>query len=295
MNLTNNVNRIHGDLDGDGEGYEIHELKIPEVTRIQEIFVRKVIDTVNDLDNVIYEISNECHGNSTEWHYHMIDLIHDYERNKPRQHPVWMSFQWDGLKGPGTNRNLFQSPASAISPGRRAQQGDYAEDPPCASGTKIVIVDSDHVNPTNLERVDWAWKCFTRGLHPIFMDDPPVKGAVRHPQFTNAGAAARTRAALGNTLAIARRMDLAAMKPTNSPEECSTRYCLSNPGVEYLIYQPEKEIINLCIPAGTYRYEWVSPVTGETIEMGRRAVSGPRTRFTPPRDQSIVLYLDVVL
>jgi hypothetical protein len=34
---------------------------------IQEAYVKKVIDTVNDLDNVLYEISNESRGSSDEW------------------------------------------------------------------------------------------------------------------------------------------------------------------------------------------------------------------------------------
>jgi hypothetical protein len=51
---ANNVNEIDGDLNGDGEGYETHELRVPEITRIQEAFVRQVVDIVNDLDNVIH-------------------------------------------------------------------------------------------------------------------------------------------------------------------------------------------------------------------------------------------------
>ena len=30
------------------------------MTALQEAYVRKVIDTVNDLDNVLYEITNEA-------------------------------------------------------------------------------------------------------------------------------------------------------------------------------------------------------------------------------------------
>lgn len=296
LNRANNVNGIHGDPDGDGEGYETHELRIPEVTRIQEAFVRKVIDTVNDLDNVIYEIGNECHGGSTEWQYHMIDCIHDCERDKPKQHPVWMTFQWDGMKGRGTNENLFESPAIAISPGKAVTRGDYTKDPPLAARGKIVIVDSDHVSATNLDRADWAWKCFTRGLHPIFMDDPPIKGSAKHPRFKDTGPespAARTRGAMGDTLSFARRMDLAAMTPTDDPDECSTRYFLRNPGAEYLIYQPKAAPFDLQIPGGTYRYEWFDPYASKTIERGRRNVPGGRTRFTPPRRKSTILYLKV--
>ena len=119
---ANNVNGIDGDVNGDGEGYESHELRVPEITRVQETYVRKVIDAVNDLDHVVFEIGNECHGGSTAWQYRMIDVIHRYEQKKPKQHPVWMTFQWDGMDGPGTNQNLFESTAEAISPGSASAQ-----------------------------------------------------------------------------------------------------------------------------------------------------------------------------
>ena len=162
---ANNVNGIHGDLNGDGEGYETQELRVAEITRIQEAFVRKVVDTVNDLDNVIFEIGNECHGGSTAWQYYMIDVVRRHEQTKPKQHPIWMTFQWDGMDGSGTNDSLFESPAEAISPGSASgtSKKAYELDPPAATGQKVVIVDTDHVNPGRLDRADWVWKCFTRG------------------------------------------------------------------------------------------------------------------------------------
>jgi hypothetical protein len=58
------------------------------ITNYQDAYVRKVIDTVNDLTNVLWEISEEAPGNSTWWQPHMISLIHSYEAGKPLQHPV---------------------------------------------------------------------------------------------------------------------------------------------------------------------------------------------------------------
>ena len=55
----NNVNGIDGDANGDGQGLEVHTLTHPGVTVLQEAYVRRVEATVNDLDNVLYEISNE--------------------------------------------------------------------------------------------------------------------------------------------------------------------------------------------------------------------------------------------
>jgi len=37
------------------------------ITNYQDAYVRKVIDTVNDLTNVLWEISEEAPGNSTWW------------------------------------------------------------------------------------------------------------------------------------------------------------------------------------------------------------------------------------
>ena len=73
LNVNNNINGINGDPNGDGRGIEIHTLHIPVVTELQEAYVRKVIDTVNDMDNVLYEIANESGNYFTEWQYCVIN------------------------------------------------------------------------------------------------------------------------------------------------------------------------------------------------------------------------------
>lgn len=64
--IQNNINGINGDANGDGRGTNVHTLSDPAVTRLQEAYVRHVIDAVGDLDNVLYEISNESGAYSTE-------------------------------------------------------------------------------------------------------------------------------------------------------------------------------------------------------------------------------------
>ena len=116
FNRANNVNGVNGDPNGDDDGREIHTLQMPEVTRLQEAYARKLIDTVGDLDNVIFEICNEGPGASTEWQHHFIRVVRDHERTRSRQHLVWFSFQWDG-QDMGTNQTLFDSTAEVISTG----------------------------------------------------------------------------------------------------------------------------------------------------------------------------------
>ena len=79
----NNVNKINGDTNGDGRGLEVHTLGNAKVVGLQERYIRKLVDTVNDLDNVLYEVSNENHPPSTRWQYHVIDTVHAYEKSKP--------------------------------------------------------------------------------------------------------------------------------------------------------------------------------------------------------------------
>jgi hypothetical protein len=90
-NPKNNINGIDG-----GAGGKVHTLADPAVTALQEAYVRKVIDTVGDLDNVLYEIANEdtFSDANTEWQYHMIRFVKDYEMTKPKQHPVGMTVQF---------------------------------------------------------------------------------------------------------------------------------------------------------------------------------------------------------
>ncbi len=71
FNASNNVNQIEGDANHDGRGIEYNTL-VPSpmgerVLAAQESYVRKVVDTVNDLDSVLYEIRNEAGGYSAAW------------------------------------------------------------------------------------------------------------------------------------------------------------------------------------------------------------------------------------
>ena len=106
--------------------------------------------TLNDLDNVLWEISNESNGASKDWQYHMINFVKRCEADQPKQHPVGMTFCFPG----GENADLFDSPADWISP-RRTKKDDYCENPPAGDGRKVIISDTDHL---------WAWEVIERGF-----------------------------------------------------------------------------------------------------------------------------------
>jgi len=295
FNINNNINGINGDPNKDGRGIETHTLQIPAITAIQEAYIRKVIDTVNDLDNVLYEITNESGAYSTEWQYYMIDYIHEYERNKPKQHPVGMTFQWAG-ENRGTNANLFNSPADWISPN---PEGGYQDNPPAGDGSKVILSDTDHLWGIGGNQA-WVWKSFCRGLNPLFMD--PYREAEKKEQATwTDHLSAKTpldprwdpiRRNMGYTLSYARRMNMASMVPRN--DLALTQYCLANPGFEYLVYLPDGEevAVDLSSASGTFTVEWFNPNTGSTMDGGTTS-GGTSRSFLAPFSEDAVLYMVV--
>jgi hypothetical protein len=287
-NASNNINGIDGDPDGDGNGYEVETLAMPEITALQEAYVQKVIDTVNDLDNVLYEICNESNGGPGEisWQYHMIDFIHDYEATQPKQHPVGMTVPYPD----GENSDLFNGPAEWISPNAA---GGYQDDPPVADGSKVVVVDTDHLWGVGGDR-EWLWKSFTRGLNALYMDcyDPIYCEGWDPNDPTRLSVVVN----MGYTLEYANRMNLVAMTPR--PDLCSTEYCLANPvavGAEYLVYLPEggTETVDLSATPGELAVEWLDPSDGAITE-GLTVTGGTIVPFTPPFGGDAVLYLSQV-
>ena len=288
FNKANNINGIDGDLNGNGEGTEIHTLSVPEeITNLQKSYVRKVIDTLNDLNNVLYEIGNEMHTRAVEWNYHMIEFIHEYEKSKPKQHPVGMT------GAPMENAALFSSPADWISP---TGKDGYSSDPPAADGSKVIISDVDHVWPKEFQK--WVWKSFTRGLNTAFMDLYGAKSIgdkdiERDLKWTGnwIGETETVRKNMGYTLKLADRMNLVKMIPHD--DLASTRYCLADPGSEYVVYQPDGGafIVNLESFAGkTFSAEWLDPDTGNSAPAAA-IKGGSKVTFSPPFSGTAVLYL----
>lgn len=275
---NNNVNGVDGDLNADGKGLEIHTLANPAITALQEAYIRKVVATVNNLDNVLYEISNENHPPSTEWQYHMINYIHNCEKSKPKHHPVGMTFQFKG----GSNRTLLASPAEWISPNA---EGGYRNNPPAADGRKVILNDTDHLWGIGGNQA-WVWKSFLRGLNPIFMD--PYEGVALGNRFDPKWEPIRR--SMGYTLRLANRMNLAATVPRN--DLASTKYCLANSGEEYLVYLPDGGTVSVDLSdaSGRFSVEWFNPSDGSSIN-GASVTGGARRSFTAPFAGDAVLYL----
>jgi hypothetical protein len=311
FNGENNVSGVDVPYTGwdDEEHASLHSMHNPEVLAHQAAYLHKVIDTVNDLDNVLYEVINE--GGSVAWQCYIANLVHEYERGKAKQHPVGVTAGTAGMR----NAHLYAGPADWISPASQpnwwGRPGtplveDYKEDPPPAGGRKVILPDTDHLwghggNPK------WVWKCFARGHNPIFMD--PWQGLylgateeIAPWSFTGGISKDQrdypdwepTRRAMGDTRRYAIKMDLVRMVP--HPELASTRYCLAHPGEEYLVYLPEGGYVtlDLCEAKGQLAVEWFLPQVGRTLPGGRPLPGGDYAVTTAPYTGDAVLYLKKV-
>ncbi len=285
FNRDNNINGINGDPNNDGEGLETHTLQIPAVVAFQEAYVRRVVDAVNDLDNVLYEISNESRaGTGAEaWQEHMIQFIHQYEATKPKRHPVGMTALWPG----GANADLFASSADWIAPNGGM---DFVVP---ADGRKVILLDSDHLCGLCIDE-PWVWRSLTRGVNPMLMD--PFDGAYAptagHYDLSDPGWEL-VRRNLGYALTFATRMNLVAMQPRM--DLTSSFYCLANlapVGAEFLVYLPTggAELVNLTGITGSLTVEWLDPRTGQITVAGTVTGGAPRS-FTAPFSGDAVLYL----
>jgi hypothetical protein len=292
FNVQNNINGIDSDKNQDAS----IDLDLPKVREIQTAYIKKVIDSVNDLNNVLYEVVNE--GGEKSWDWFVVDTVHQYETGKPKQHPV-------GLTGYGAESlsEMLASKAEWVSPGS-GDGRNFMTDPPAWNGNKVCVLDTDHLWGHG-GTVPWAWKSLVRGYNTLLMDAwEPIAGKpcpevnwgprIGYPRRNLNRRDDPTwepvRKAIGHTRTWASRMDLAAMTP--STDIASTGYCLANPGREYLVYLPEGDQVALTLPPayGSLQVEWMHPVDG-TIVPGGTLRAGARKYFAVPFVGPAVLYV----
>ncbi len=232
------------------------------VEALQQAYIRKVIDTVHDLPNVLYEVANESSGetadsvvipggfsietpigDSTQWQYWVINTVKDYEREMGYDsHPIGMTYLYPVAELTASNEPLWNSPADWISPGfdDTLGEGRWFANPPANDGKKVVLLDTDHFSPFSSNAL-WVWKAFLRGHHPILYDlgilggGMPPDPSQGNPSFNSLEPA---RMAMGDTRDFAERISLMTMQPR--PDLSSTGFELADPGKEYLILQPSE-------------------------------------------------------
>lgn len=303
---TNNINGIDDGYSGIGKvGVGAIDMTSPNaITRIQDAYVEKMIDTLNDLPNVLWIVSEEASSDSIWWNNHQIAHIRAYESEKGHQHPIGYAAPI-GVK----DSIIYSSDADWVAP-----YVDVSPASSCGTGKpacKVNVNDSDHsyfemwIESPQQNR-NYAWENFTTGNQVLFMDPyvvyyprenrnlcvSPSHSICREPdrRYEN------FRDNLGYILKYSHKLNLMNASPRDSL--CSTGYCLAQTppvGAEYLIYSPGGGVFTVDLSAmprsRTLAVEWFNP-SNAAIIAGKPVSAGASAQvFTPPFTGDAVLYL----
>jgi hypothetical protein len=302
---ANNINGVDDGYIRGKTGINAVTMTAPNaITRVQDAYVEKVIDTLNDLPNVLWIVSEEGPPNSTWWNNHMISLIRAYESRKHYQHPIGYATLTRAPDAVLYNSDAdWVAPKARISPIRSCGSGK----PAC----KVNINDSDHSyweiwNDTPQQNRNWAWENFMNGNQVLFMDPYLVyyprenRNLCVSPKHGICIAPAKRwdnlRDNLGYILRYSRKFNL--LRVTPQPGLSSTGYCLAeatSAGTKYLVYAPAggsfRVNLSAISNARMLAVEWFRPPTGAVI-VRRPIRSGSSSQaFTPPFSGDALLYL----
>lgn len=303
---TNNINGVDdGYRGGSKTGIGAVTMTAPNaITRVQDLYVEKVIDTLNDLPNVLWIVSEEAPANSIWWNNHQIAHIRAYESGKPRQHPIGYAAL---IGSPDTT--IYNSDAGWVAPQARVSPVNS-----CGTGKpacKVIVNDSDHSyfgmwNETPLRNRNYIWENFANGSQVLFMDPylvyyprerrnlcaSPANGICKAPdnRYEN------FRKNLGYIREYSQKLNLARVTPRG--QLSSTGYCLAQTraaGAEYLVYAPSGGPFTIDLSAmpdsRRLSVEWFNPAEGRVVKSGRVPAGSAAQRFTPPFSGDAVLYL----
>lgn len=301
---ANNVNGVDDGYKSGRRGIGAVSMTAPNaITRFQDAFVDKMVDTLDDLPNVLWIVSEEAPPQSLWWNRHLIEHLKSYEATKPHLHPV-------GYAAPigVPDAVIYNSDADWVAP--LAQVSPAAS---CGAGKptcKVNVNDSDHSyfgmwNETPQQNRNFFWENFTSGAGVLFMDPytvdypredrnhcvKPVDGicSAPDPRWEN------VRNTLGYILDLSRKVDLARMSPRDTLS--STGFCLATATGEaqYIVYAPAGGpfTVDLSpVPADhPLSVTWLNAATGTEAKAGTVSSGSPHQSFRPPFAGDAVLLL----
>jgi hypothetical protein len=302
LNPRNNVQGI-------AEGIprtEVLTLKHPAMVKLQEAFVRKVIETLNEFDNVFFEICNEPYVTNVpdDWQRHIARTISAVEAGLPKRHLIAQNIANNGKKivDPDPNVSVFHF--------------HYAR-PPSTVGenyglNKVIGLDETGFDGTAdfIYRIQ-AWDFLLAGgayYNNLDYSFAPghEDGSFAYPGTQPGGGSRNLRRQLAILSRFFQDLDFVTMSPAANlitrgvPEEASARALGNRSGSQYAVYlhhgrvladhQP-RYVVNtrrrtvtlaLSLPAGNWHARWWNPQTGKIDKSeefshagGERMVSSP--------------------
>jgi len=296
--IKNNINNIGDILDHK----EVLSLKHPELLKVQEKMVRKIVETLKDYDNLYYEVCNEPYFgdlNALEaWEQHMTAVIADAEKDFPAKHLI--------------SQNIANGSDTVTDPNPLVSVFNfhYAH-PPVTVDINYDLQKAIGDNETGFNGIEdvvyrqEAWNFMLAGgalfnnLDYSFTADHE-NGSFEVPAKQPGGGGGDLRFQFKILREVMGEIDFIHAKPSNHlimniHKERTTRI-LAIEGEQYLVYLSREGqktsscAISIEILRGDYAAEWIDTKTGKrTLFDIPEHEGGVKTFLTPPYSEDIAL------
>jgi hypothetical protein len=246
----NNINGVHGDPRKTGTGTDGQEgfcsVGNPKVLRFQEAYLRKVVETVHDSENVLIEIANENYY-SAEWERQLCEFVRQVECAKGRRHVL---IPLDLLSHSSVVQNWDPRAIHAALLAKRALH-------------QPLIFDTDWtINPKDDEVRQAMWSAVLSGGHLNYMDDSldfgvkpaPDKRAALHRQISHLAA-------------FVQPLKLWDMQPDDAPVKAGYAFAIASTN-RLAAYLPHGGVVTLDLAklTGALQARWFDPRGGSFSE-----------------------------
>jgi hypothetical protein len=310
--IDNNINQIGNIIDHK----EVLSLKHPEILAVQEKMVRKIIETLQEYDNLYYEVCNEPYFGDLEaleaWEQHMTSVIADAEKNFRYQHLISQNIANDFQK--------IENPNPLVS----IFNFHYAKPPVTVEmnfNLNKVIGDNetgfDGIEDVHYRTEAWAFLTAGGGLFNNLDYSFTVnheEGSFQIPEKQPGGGGNNFRSQMHILRKVFEEIDFISMKPANTIildtlRNSSTARVLAGEGI-YLIYldntmqtgkessdsldNPESKVmhLNLKLPPSQYAVSWINTLTGERTNREIEVMQPGTVKLeTPPFSEDIALLI----
>lgn len=316
MNAANNVQEV-----GACGFKEVYMLQHSDLTAVQESVTRKVVEELRSFDNLFYEVCNEPYagGVNQEWQDHIAGVIAEAEKDFPHRHLISMNIANGAAK--------VENPNPAVS----IFNFHYCV-PPETVGLNYDLNKVIGENETGFRGTDDAiyrsegWDFLIAG--GALYNNLDYSFTVAHPDGT-----ASVKAPGGGTRRLRRQLkflkdfmegfDFVRMRPDDTaikggvPEEL-TAHALVEPSRQYALYFKRAALgipvnwagnhppitiegiieieLQLELPPGRYRAEWMNPVSGEMENARSFQHAGGTARLSSPpilEDMALAVRVEV--
>jgi hypothetical protein len=304
VNPMNALNNVQGA--GTVGRLEIYTLKDKALAAVQEAMVRKIAAELKDLDNVYYEICNEPYfaGATSAWNDGIVAVLRDTEKSFPARHLIAQNISNGSTKIDRPNPDVsifnfhYSTPPDSVALNAKLGKA-VADDETGFRGTADLPYRTEGwdfmlAGGSAYSNLDYSFTCKRPDGTAKVTTSPGGGGP-----------------ALRKQLQILKEfmdgLDFVAMRPDNGvikggrivaplsgnpPEAKVTARALVEPGKTYAIYVRggTQAALEVEMPAGKYRAEWVNTKTG-TVDKTEdfEHTGGTRTLASPAYREDIAL------